>query len=143
MVRVSAAGESFGLVFPGLDHLPPVALPDYWIDQHEVTNEEFKKFVDAGGYMKSAVLDRAVREGRAGLSPLHDAIASFPRGTTGRPGPATWEARAPFPNGLEKHPVGGRELVRGLGLCPRFAGKHLPTFIHWNRVAAQTVFAPS
>ena len=53
MVRVSAAGESFGLVFPGLGHLPPVTLPDYWIDRHEVTNREFKRFVDDGGYRRA------------------------------------------------------------------------------------------
>ena len=27
-----------------------VRLPDYWIDKLEVTNREFKAFVDAGGY---------------------------------------------------------------------------------------------
>ena len=30
----------------------PVSLPGFWIDTHEVTNREFKTFVDAGGYRK-------------------------------------------------------------------------------------------
>jgi formylglycine-generating enzyme required for sulfatase activity len=39
---------------PGGRYRPGVAeavtLPDYWIDQYEVTNARFKAFVDAGGY---------------------------------------------------------------------------------------------
>ena len=40
---------------------PPVTLPDYWIDQLEVTNAAFKQFVDAGGYREAKYLDRAVQ----------------------------------------------------------------------------------
>ena len=32
---------------------PPVKLPEYWIDRFEVTNRQFKEFVDAGGYRKA------------------------------------------------------------------------------------------
>jgi hypothetical protein len=32
--------------------LPAVELSDYWIDKFEVTNAEFKQFVDQGGYQK-------------------------------------------------------------------------------------------
>ena len=31
---------------------PPLALPAYWLDRFEVTNRQFKEFVDAGGYRK-------------------------------------------------------------------------------------------
>jgi hypothetical protein len=31
---------------------PAMDLPDYWIDRYEVTNREFKRFIDAGGYQK-------------------------------------------------------------------------------------------
>jgi len=48
MVRV--AGGSSSPDVPGLENLPDLPLQDFWIDQHEVTNQEFKKFVDAGGY---------------------------------------------------------------------------------------------
>ena len=33
---------------------PPIKLPEYWIDRFEVTNRQFKAFVDAGGYRKEA-----------------------------------------------------------------------------------------
>ena len=51
---VSVPGGRIALSIPGLDHLAAVQLDDYWIDRHEVTNEEYRKFVDAGGYEKPA-----------------------------------------------------------------------------------------
>ena len=51
MVRVSA-GDSFKLSMPGFENVAPVHLQDYWIDRYEVTNKQFKKFVDSGGYQK-------------------------------------------------------------------------------------------
>ena len=32
--------------------MPELELQDYWIDQYEVTNRQFKAFVDQGGYQK-------------------------------------------------------------------------------------------
>jgi len=40
------------LFIPGYEGMPELDLPDYWIDQYEVTNRQFKAFVDAGGYQK-------------------------------------------------------------------------------------------
>jgi hypothetical protein len=34
----------------GIGVAKPVTLPDFWIDRTEVTNEAYKRFVDAGGY---------------------------------------------------------------------------------------------
>ena len=34
-------------------------LPDFWMDRYELTNREFKRFVDAGGYLNQKVLERA------------------------------------------------------------------------------------
>ena len=53
MVRIASAGQPFKIVIPGLEHLSEVTLPDYWIDRHEVTNREFKRFVDDGGYRRA------------------------------------------------------------------------------------------
>ncbi len=47
---VWVAGDTFSLSMPGLDGLLEVTLASYWIDKFEVTNREFKKFVDADGY---------------------------------------------------------------------------------------------
>ena len=36
----------------GFEALPAVRVATYWIDKFEVTNAEFKRFVDQGGYEK-------------------------------------------------------------------------------------------
>ena len=38
----------FGL--PGFEDAPEILLGDYWIDRYEVTNKQFKAFLDHGGY---------------------------------------------------------------------------------------------
>lgn len=131
MVRVP--GGKIGLAIPGLDQLPEVPLDDYLIDRHEVTNEEYKRFVDAAGYEKRELWKQPfVRGGRA--IRWEDAVALF-RDATGRPGPAVWEL-GNFPKGLEKHPVAGVSWYEAAAYA-EFAGKRLPTIFHWNR-AAQT-----
>ncbi|HUM00873.1 MAG TPA: protein kinase [Thermoanaerobaculia bacterium] len=131
MVRVP--GGKIDLAIPGLDQLPEVPLDDYLIDRHEVTNEEYRKFVDAGGYEKRALWTQPFVRGGKAVS-WEDAMALF-RDATGRPGPATWELGS-FPKGLEKHPVGGVSWYEAAAYA-EFAGKSLPTIYHWNR-AAQT-----
>ena len=44
-------GGEMGLNYP-LQEAPPAPIKEFLIDRHEVTNEEYKKFVDAGGYQK-------------------------------------------------------------------------------------------
>src|SRR5512143_1040899 len=130
---VPVEGGSTELAIPGLDHLPPVPLEDYWIDAHEVTNEEYRKFVDAGAYEKPDFWKHPfVAKGRT-LSRA-EAMAAF-RDATGRPGPATWELGT-FPKGQEKHPVAGVSWYEAAAYA-EFAGQNLPTIYHWNR-AAQT-----
>lgn len=94
MVRVD--GGDTGLWIPGLQTAPRVALPDYWIDQHEVTNGEYARFVEAGGYEKRDLwAESFVRDGRT--LDWDEAMLAF-RDSTGRPGPATWElGRFPGP----------------------------------------------
>jgi hypothetical protein len=48
MVHVTVGDAPFRMVL-GLDHRPRVRLRDFWIDRTEVTNRDFKRFVDAGG----------------------------------------------------------------------------------------------
>ena len=130
MTRV--AGGKFQPFIPGLA-LAQASLDDFFIDRHEVTNEEFKKFVDAGGYQKRELWKETfTRDGKT--IPFEEAIAAF-RDTTGRPGPATWETGT-FRKGFEKHPVAGVSWYEAAAYAV-FAGKSLPTVFHWNR-AAQT-----
>ena len=61
---------------------------DYWIDQYEVTNRQFKAFVDQGGYQKQEYWKvDFLRDGKH-LS-WQEAMAQF-SDAAGRPGPKDW-----------------------------------------------------
>ena len=137
MVRVTASTAPFSIFIPGLDHLPPVALKDYWIDRTEVTNREFKKFMDDGGYRRPELWrEPFVKDGRT-LS-FQQAVALF-RDSTGQPGPATWELGT-YPSGQDDLPVGGVSWFEAAAYA-RWAGKSLPTIYHWSRAADQRLSA--
>jgi eukaryotic-like serine/threonine-protein kinase len=116
---------------------PGVTLPGYWLGRHEVTNGQFKRFVDAGGYQKEQYwTEPIVKDGRT-LS-KQEAAAEF-RDRTGRPGPSTWELSA-FPAGAENLPVTGVSWYEAAAYAA-FAGEHLPTLHEWNRAAGTSVNA--
>jgi eukaryotic-like serine/threonine-protein kinase len=129
MARV--AGGDTRLRIPGLQAQPVLALPDYWIDQHEVTNGEYARFVEAGGYEKRDLwAEPFVRDGRR--LDWAEAMAAF-RDSTGRPGPATWELGR-FPDGQSSHPVVGVSWYEAAAYA-RFVAKGLPSIYHWSRAA--------
>ena len=106
-------------------------LPEYWIDRYEVTNREYKAFVDAGGYSRrDHWTEPFVKDGRT--LTWEQAMAEL-RDTTGRPGPSTWELGT-YPEGQEDYPVGGVSWYEAVAYA-RFAGKQLPTTHHWRRAS--------
>ena len=137
MVRVMSSDQPFQIFIPGLDHLPPVKLADYWIDRHEVTNREFKQFVDDGGYRRAELWrEPFVKDGK----PIAvDAAMAMFVDSTGRPGPVQWE-QGTYPAGLADHPVSGVSWYEAAAFA-RWAGKSLPTIYHWSRVADQRLSA--
>ena len=133
MVRIVSSDEPFRLFIPGLDHLPPVNIPDYWIDQHEVSNRDFKKFMDDGGYRRQELWQKPfVKDGK---SIAFDAAMALLVDTTGKPGPATWEQGA-YPVEQADYPVTGVSWYESAAYA-RWAGKSLPSIFHWSRVADQ------
>ena len=133
MVRVVSSRDPFRMLIPGLDHLPPVRLPDYWIDQREVTNRDFQRFVSDGGYRRPEFWrEPFVKDGRR---IAFDAAMELLVDTTGRPGPSTWEQGA-HPAGQEDYPVTGVSWYEAAAYA-RWAGKSLPTIYHWSRGADQ------
>jgi serine/threonine protein kinase len=66
-----------------------LAAHDFLLGRYEVTNAEYKKFVDASGYARRELWEPVIVKGRS-LSP-EDAMRLFVD-RTGRPGPSTWEA---------------------------------------------------
>jgi serine/threonine protein kinase/formylglycine-generating enzyme required for sulfatase activity/predicted esterase len=131
MVRVEPAKYFKALFIPGYEGMPELALKDYWIDQYEVTNRQFKAFVDQSGYQKRDYWKVAfVRDGKQ-LS-IDEAIALF-HDATGRPGPKDW-VQGEYPAGQDDYPVTGISWYEAAAYA-EFAGKSLPTIYHWNRAA--------
>jgi formylglycine-generating enzyme required for sulfatase activity/dienelactone hydrolase len=129
MVRVPGGKHVLGLA--GLDHLSGQDLDDYLIDKYEVTNKEFKQFIDRGGYLKREYWRQPFEKDGRPLA-FEQAMAEF-RDRTGRSGPATWEM-SDFPEGRGDYPVGGISWYEAAAYA-EFAGKSLPTIYHWDRAA--------
>ena len=124
MVRVP--GGEFDVFMPGLEHLT-MELPDYLIDATEVTNRQYKQFVDAGGYSDPEYWEHRFVEAGHELS-FEKAMLRF-QDQTGRPGPSAWEVSM-YPDGMADHPVGGVSWYEAAAYA-NFAGKQLPTLYHW------------
>jgi serine/threonine protein kinase/dienelactone hydrolase len=123
MVRVPEGPSRFAHLVAPLD--------EYWIDRVEATNRQFKAFIDAGGYRQQEYWrEPFILDGRR-LS-WEEAIARF-RDATGQPGPATW-ALGTYPEGQAEFPVSGVSWYEAAAYA-RFAGKSLPTLLHWSRAA--------
>jgi formylglycine-generating enzyme required for sulfatase activity len=100
---------------------------DFWMDQFEVTNKDFQKFVDSGGYQNRKFWKVPfIKDGRTlsfekAMTYFHDA--------TGRPGPIEWEVNH-FPSDRANYPVTGISWYEAAAYA-EFAGKSLPTIYHW------------
>jgi dienelactone hydrolase len=100
-------------------------IPAFAIARTEVTNAEFKQFVDAGGYDNPAYWQGLGVEDRKRFVD-----------STNRPGPAGWQLST-YPSGQADLPVGGISWHEAMAYA-RYRGQELPTIHHWLRAA----FAP-
>jgi eukaryotic-like serine/threonine-protein kinase len=115
-----------------------VDLPDYWIDKYELTNREYKRFVDDGGYRNPRFWPQPFAKDGRTLT-FEQAMTEF-RDTTGRPGPSTWELGT-YPDGQDDWPVSGVSWYEAAAYAA-YAGKRLPTVYHWfNASGAAGVFS--
>jgi DNA-binding winged helix-turn-helix (wHTH) protein/dienelactone hydrolase len=129
MVRIPASVNEAELV--GLEKYAGVKVPEFLADKYEVTNRQYKAFVDAGGYTNASYWRfPIIAAGKE--TPLAAARARF-TDRTGRPGPATWEAGT-FPDGLADHPVAGVSWYEAAAYAA-WAGKQLPTMYQWAQLA--------
>ena len=125
---VAIPGGNFTFNVPGLtSSISEIKIPDFWMDRYEVSNKDFKKFVDAAGYRNRSYwkipFARAGKQisWEEGISTFHDAA--------GRPGPRNWEV-GNYPNGQADYPVTGVSWYEAAAYA-EFAGKRLPTVHHW------------
>ncbi len=110
----------------------PTPFGDFYLDRYEVTNREFKEFVEAGGYDRQNLWEYpVVQDGQT--IPWGEAMALFTDGT-GRPGPSTWQA-GDYPDGQDDYPVTGVSWYEAAAYA-RYVGQELPSVYHWRRAFA-------
>ena len=110
-----------------MGRLGPVELGSYYIDRYEVTNRQFKEFVDDGGYAKREYWLHPFDKNGKALS-WEQAQAEL-RDATGRPGPSTWSLGS-YLDGEGDFPVRGVSWYEAAAYA-KWAGKQLPTIYHW------------
>jgi eukaryotic-like serine/threonine-protein kinase len=124
----------FGL--PGFEDIPAILVQDYWIDRYEVTNRQFKEFLDKGGYRKPHYWKHEFRKDGRTLS--WQAAMNMFRDSTGRPGPAVW-AQGEYPRGQEDFPVSGVSWYEAAAYAEHRAKNGRPPASEEDRVTAKTV----
>lgn len=133
MVAVPAG--PYGLASDGFK---PVPMDTYLIDKYEVTNRQYKEFIDRGGYQNRAWWKhRFVQNGRELI--WEEAMRLF-RDATGKPGPATWEGGS-YPAGQAQYPVHGISWYEAAAYAES-AGKSLPSRHHWLKATLLFSMAP-
>ncbi|HUU17599.1 MAG TPA: protein kinase [Sedimentisphaerales bacterium] len=125
MVFIPSSEADQGYLWHGTRTIP--STPTFLIDKYEVTNRQFKVFVDSGGYQKPEYWqEKFVKDGET--LAWSQAIQQF-RDQTGSFGPAGW-SDGTYPEGQADYPVGGISWYEASAYA-RFRGKHLPTIFHW------------
>jgi formylglycine-generating enzyme required for sulfatase activity/dienelactone hydrolase len=116
MVRVPATETDVGTI------------GDFFISRCEVTNREYKAFVDVGGYRTKEYWKHPFLKDGRNLK-WDEAIGAF-NDKTGRPGPATWLG-GDYPEGQGDFPVSGVSWYEAAAYA-EWKGMSLPTSVHWD-----------
>jgi eukaryotic-like serine/threonine-protein kinase len=116
MVRVPATDTPMGRV------------NDFFIGIYEVTNSEYKSFIDAGGYREPEYWKhKFMKEGKE--LTWEEAVREFVD-QSGQPGPSTWIG-GDFPAGQGDYPVSGISWHEAAAYAG-YSGMSLPATEHWN-----------
>lgn len=103
-----------------------VAVQSVYLDRHLVTNRQFQKFVDAGGYQEMAIWDQEI----------WPAVLDF-IDQTDHPGPRFWKNGHYLP-GQANLPVVGVSWYEAAAYA-RWVGKRLPTDAEWVKAGSWPV----
>ncbi len=120
-----------GLHMPGLEHHPFVPVGDFFMDRYEVTNAEYKQFINADGYLNRVYWKHPFQ--KDGRELTWQQARDLMIDKTGQLGPATWEV-GDYPEGQAHYPVSGISWYEASAYA-EFVGKRLPTVYHWDRVS--------
>jgi dienelactone hydrolase len=113
--------------------LPQRDVPDFFMDTYEVTNIEYRDFVENDGYQNPEYWRDLELIDENGTSLSWEQARKRFVDTTGRFGPATWD-NGNFPEGQDKHPVSGVSWYEAVAFS-RYKKKQLPTIYHLTRAA--------
>ncbi len=129
MVRIPAKNTPMYIV--GLESNGNKDVPSFLMDKYEVTNKDYKAFMDAGGYSNKKFWNNIIYQNGKEIA-LDVALTLFVD-KTGRPGPANWEAGT-YPDAQDNFPVTGVSWYEAAAFAV-YANKQLPTVFHWSVVA--------
>jgi dienelactone hydrolase len=136
MVYVEGVGGETGGDFLSAKH-------GFFIDKYEVTNKQFKQFMEDGGYQNPDYWQDVLESKDISWEQVMEHF----KDATGRPGPATWTA-GDFAEGQDDYPVSGISWYEATAYA-EYAGKNLPTSGHWQSAAGLDIlpylwhFAPA
>ena len=130
MVRVLKGMTDMYIV--GLEQHGGKRVPEFLMDRFEVTNRQFKVFMNRGGYTNKSYWKYPIYANGKEIS-FEKAMKLFVD-RTGRLGPASWEAGT-YLDGQENHPVTGVSWYEAAAYAT-YADKQLPTIFHWGLAAA-------
>jgi formylglycine-generating enzyme required for sulfatase activity/predicted Ser/Thr protein kinase len=139
--------DPVGSLPPGMVHVPAgsvdlagnptVHLDDFLIGKYEVTNRDYKKFVDAGGYRNTRYWKFPFVDGGRTLN-FEQSMNLF-RDKTDRAGPSAWELGG-YSSGQDVYPVSGVSWYEAAAYA-EFTGMSLPTVYHWYGAAPVGIFS--
>lgn len=105
----------------------------FWMDRHEVSNEDYLEFVKAGAYERPEFWTSVSFLFNGEELPFESAMKRFVD-RTGNPGPASWSDGC-FAPGMEKYPVSGVSFLEAASYAS-YRGKSLPTPEQWHHAAS-------
>ncbi len=133
---VFVPGGKYRLVGWGTPTTAEVPLVDYFIDKYEVSNQQYRDFMEAGGYRKKQFWKHLFIKNGQELS-WDEAMPHFVD-RTGLPGPRTW-VNQNFPEGKVNYPVTDISWYEAAAYS-EFAGKNLATIFQWEKAARDGAF---
>ncbi len=117
-----------GMVRVQRTETPVGTLDDFLLGKYEVTNREYRQFVNAGGYRSSEYWKYPfVKDGEE--ITWDEAMREFVD-SSGQPGPSTWMG-GEYPAGQDEYPVSGVSWYEAAAYA-EYAGASLPTGVHWD-----------
>jgi len=119
-------GGNKTLSIPGFDHLPYSKIGAYAISHYEVTNKEYKVFVDSGGYSNSSYWELPIGKNM-------DFVKKVFTDKFSNTGPSTW-SYGNYPDGQDDYPVAGISFYEALAYA-NFKNASIPNIYQWANAA--------